>query len=267
MNRSFLLNLIIAYGQKIILAIIVLIIGLLLIKHISKLLNKSLSKGNVDKSLHSFLNSITRMSLNILLFITIAYILGVKMTAFVTILGAAGLAVGLALQGSLSNFAGGVLIILLKPFKVGDFIEGAGHAGTVTEIQVFHTILNTPDNRIIVIPNGNLSNSSVTNYSTKDTRRVDLTFGVSYQDDIAKVKNVLTRIANEHELILKDPAPVIKLAELGDSSVNFILRVWCQSENYWTVHFDLLENVKLEFDKENINFPYPHMDVDLYNKN
>lgn len=267
MNVSELQGLIIIYGQKIILAIIVLVIGLILINHLLKLINKSLDKAKVDKSLHSFLNSIINISLKILLFITIASMLGVKMTSFIAILGAAGLAVGLALQGSLSNFAGGVLIILLKPFKVGDFIEGTGHAGTVTEIQVFHTILNTPDNRVIVIPNGNLSNSSVINYSKKDTRRVDLTFGVSYQDDITKVKNVLTRLANEHELILKDPAPVIKLAELGDSSINFILRVWCQSENYWTVHFDLLENVKLEFDKENISFPYPHMDVDLYNRN
>jgi len=252
------------YGQKLVTAIIVLIIGLQIIKAITKIFKKGLTSHKVDESLTSFILSITKMALKILLFVSIFSMLGIKMTAFIAIIGAAGLAIGLALQGSLSNFAGGVLIILLKPFIIGDYIDGAGQSGTVTEIHIFHTRLTTPDNKVIVIPNANLSNSSVTNYSTKDTRRVDFTIGVSYQDDIKKVKDVLTRIANEHSLILKDPEPVIKLAELGDSSVNFVVRVWSKSEDYWTVHFDILETVKLEFDKEDISIPYPHMDVNLY---
>lgn len=267
MDFAVLQGLAITYGQKLILALIALIVGLKLVKYVVKLIEKSLQKSGVDKSLHVFLLSLTRISLKILVFITIAEILGIKMTSFVAILGAAGLAVGLALQGSLSNFAGGVLILLLKPFKVGDFIEAAGYMGTVEEIQVFYTILNTPDNRVVIIPNGNLSNSSAVNYSTKDTRRVDLVFGVGYEDDIFKVKEVLNRVVNTHEMILKSPAPMIKLSEHGESSVNFIVRVWCKTENYWDIHFDLLETVKLEFDKENINIPYPHIDVNISNKN
>lgn len=267
MNVEVLQGLIIVYGQKLIQSLIVLMIGLKLVKYVMKLIDKSFEKSGIDKSLHYFLRSVTRIALNILLFITVADMMGIKMTSFVAILGAAGLAVGMALQGSLSNFAGGVLILLLKPFKVGDFIEAAGHMGTVEEIQVFYTILNTPDNRVVVIPNGSLSNSSAVNYSAKDTRRVDLVFGVGYEDDIFKVKEVLNRVTNEHKMILKDPAPVVKLAEHGDSSLNFVVRAWCKTQNYWDVHFDLLETVKIEFDKENINIPYPHMDVNVFNKN
>lgn len=262
-NKDYLSNLLISYGEKLIISIIVLIIGIKVIKHLEKMIYKALKSSKIDRSLESFLLSITKISLKILLFITIASMLGVEMTSFVAIIGSAGLTVGLALQGSLSNFAGGVLILLLKPFKVGDFVEAAGHAGTVKEIQVFYTVLKTPDNRMITIPNGTLSNSSSINYSAMDTRRVDLTFGVSYEDDINRVKRVLENIAASHELIIKNPKPFIRAAEHGYSSVNFVVRVWCKSEDYWTVHYDLIEIVKIRFDEEGINIPYPHMDVNL----
>jgi small conductance mechanosensitive channel len=262
-NKDYLLKLLISYGEKLIISIIVFIIGINVIKYLEKMVHKALKSSKIDRSLESFLLSITKMSLKILLFITIASMLGVEMTSFIAIIGSAGLAVGLALQGSLSNFAGGVLILLLKPFKVGDFVEAAGHAGTVEEIQVFYTVLKTPDNRIITIPNGTLSNCSSVNYSAMDTRRVDLTFGVSYEDDINKVKKVLEYIAASHKLIIKDPEPFIRAAEHGDSSVNFVVRVWCRAEDYWTVYYDLIEMVKIRFDEEGINIPYPHMDVNL----
>jgi len=263
MNMQYIQGQVLLYGQKLLVALIVLIIGLQIIRALSSLTKKALTKHEVEESLSSFIVSITKTVLKILLFISIFSMLGVKMTAFIAIIGAAGLAVGLALQGSLANFAGGVLIIILKPFLVGDFIEGAGHTGTVSDIQVFHTILTTLDNKTIIIPNANLSNSSVINFSKKDTRRVDFTFGVGYQDDIKKVKDVLTKISEGHSLVLKDPEPFIKLSELADSSVNFVVRVWCKSEDYWTVYFDILETVKLEFDNQDINIPYPQMDVNL----
>lgn len=255
--------LVVSYGGKVLLALIVLFAGLKLIKHFVKLVIKALEKSKIEKSLHSFVTSMIRISMNVLLVITVASMLGVEMTTFVAIIGSAGLAVGLALQGSLSNFAGGVLILLLKPFKVGDFIEAAGHMGTVQEIQIFYTVLNTPDNKRIVIPNGNLSNSSAINYSANTTRRMDLTFGAGYEADVYKVKSILNRVAKEHKMVLQDPAPVVRLAEHGDSSVNYLLRLWCKTEDYWDIHYDIIETVKLEFDREGINIPYPQMDVHL----
>ncbi|WP_418921824.1 mechanosensitive ion channel family protein [Clostridium ganghwense] len=262
-NKEYLLELVMTYGMKLILAIIVFLIGMKIIKYLAKGVEKVLRKSKIESSLESFILSLTKMALKVLLIITVIDMVGVKTTSIVAIIGSAGLAVGLALQGSLSNFAGGVLILFLKPFKVGDYIEAAGHAGTVQEIQVFYTVLRTPDNRVIVIPNGNLSNSSAVNYSAMDTRRVDLTFGVGYEDDINKVKDVLQGIVQQHKLVLKDPEPFIRVGEHGESSVNFVVRVWCKSEDYWTVHFDLMEIVKIKFDEEGINIPYPHMDVML----
>lgn len=261
--KQNLLTLLSKYGGNVILSLVVFLIGIKLIKYLDKILYRGLEKSKVDKSLKSFIVSITNVSLKILLFISIAGILGVDTTTFAAVIGAAGLAVGLALQGSLSNFAGGVLIILFKPFKIGDYIEVGGFAGTVDEIQVFNTVLKTPDNRVIVIPNGNLSNSSLVNYSAMDTRRVDFTFGVGYEDDINKVKEVLNKIVKEHKLIFQDPEPFIRVAEHGDSSVNFAVRVWGKSEDYWTIYFDLMETVKIRFDEEGINIPYPHMDVNI----
>lgn len=265
LDNEVLSELIITYIQRIVLALIVLLIGIKLIKYIKGTVSKSLERHNVDRSLHSFLLSLTNACLLVLLFVTIASMLGIEMTSFVAILGATGLAVGLALQGSLSNFAGGVLILLLKPFKVGDFVEAGGHIGTVADIQVFYTILNTPDNKVVFIPNGQLSNSSTINFSTKDTRRVDVKIGVSYNEDIQKVKSVLNNIINQNEMVLDNPVPFVRLAEYGDSSVNFVIRVWCNSKDFEGVKFDLLESIKIEFDKERINIPYPHLDVNINN--
>lgn len=196
-----------------------------------------------------------------MLVISVVTILGISTTSFVAIIGAAGLAVGLALQGGLANFAGGVLILIFKPFKVGDVLEAQGYTGKVHEIQVFNTILKTPDNKTIIIPNGGLSNGSMVNYSTEPTRRVDMTFGIGYSDDIAKAKSVLQKLIDSDSRILKDPAPMIVVSELADSSVNFAVRTWCNAADYWGIFFDMQEKVKLEFDKENISIPYPQTDV------
>ncbi|MCD4820308.1 MAG: mechanosensitive ion channel [Candidatus Cloacimonetes bacterium] len=263
MSKEKIIELIIQYGGKLLLAIVVWIVGSIVISFVLKMFKKILDKNKTDISLSKFLQSIAKISLKMLLFITVASLLGIKMTAFVAILGAAGLAVGLALQGSLGNFAGGVLILLFKPFKIGDFIEAQGFTGTVKEIQIFNTILNTPDNKRVIIPNGGLSNNSMINYSSESTRRVDFNFGVGYESDIAAVKEILMNIVSNNEMVLKNPAPFVRLGELADSSINFIVRVWVKPENYWDVHFDTIERVKLSFDKNNINIPYPHIDVNL----
>jgi len=197
------------------------------------------------------------------LFISVAGMVGIEMTSFIAILGAAGLAVGLALQGTLQNFAGGVMILLFKPFKVGDVLEAQGYVGSVKEIQIFNTIMATPDNKIIIIPNGSLANSSMTNYSTMDTRRVDFSFGIGYDDDFDKAKEIIKGLIDADERILKDPAPFVRVGELADSSVNITTRVWVNAPEYWNVHFDMIENVKRSFDKEKISIPYPQMDVHL----
>ena len=182
------------------------------------------------------------------------------------VLGAAGLAVGMALQGSLANFAGSVLIMIFKPYKKGDFIEAQGHSGIVEEIQIFNTILKTPDNRVILVPNGALSGGSIVNFSAKDTRRVDMTFGIGYNDDIDKAKAVLSSLIEADTRIMKDPAPFIQVSELADSSVNFAVRVWCQSADYWGIFFAMQENVKKAFDKEGISIPYPQRDIHVFNE-
>jgi small conductance mechanosensitive channel len=197
------------------------------------------------------------------LFISVAGMVGIEMTSFIAILGAAGLAVGLALQGTLQSFAGGVMILLFKPFKVGDVLEAQGYVGSVKEIQIFNTIMATPDNKIIIIPNGSLANSSMTNYSTMDTRRVDFSFGIGYDDDFDKAKEIIKGLIDADERILKDPAPFVRVGELADSSVNITTRVWVNAPEYWNVHFDMIENVKRSFDKEKISIPYPQMDVHL----
>lgn len=253
------------YGSRLLGSIILLIVGLWLIKFLVKLIDRSLEKSKIDQSLHSFIISLSKFGLKIILFITVAATLGVQETSLITALGAAGLAIGLALQGSLSNFAGGVLILAFRPFNVGDYIEAQGFAGTVKEIQILYTILLTPDNKKVVIPNGELSNHSVINYSAQDTRRLDLVFGVGYNNDILKVKEILTNIINNNEKILKDPEYIIGVSELGESSVNFTVNVWCNSTDYRILNFGLREQVKLEFDKHNINIPYPQMDVHIYN--
>ncbi|PKM51347.1 MAG: mechanosensitive ion channel protein MscS [Firmicutes bacterium HGW-Firmicutes-7] len=254
---------IILYGGKVILSIILLLIGLKVIKKIVKIADNKFEKFNFDKSLRPFLLSLIKVSLKVLLLITIASMFGVQTTSFIAVIGSAGLAIGLALQGSLSNFAGGILILILKPFKIGDYIEGAGHAGTIEEIQIFYTILTTPDNKRVIIPNANLSNSSTINYSTNSTRRVDFVFGVGYEDDMNKVKEILRKIASEHPLILQDPSPQVVLGEYDASAINFFFRVWAKNEDYWKIYYDVMEQVKVEFDNEQINIPYPQMDIHI----
>ena len=258
------IDLITKYGPNILMALITLIIGLWIIGIISRGVGKAMTKRNVDPSLGPFLKSLISTILKIVLFISVIGMVGVEATSFVAILGAAGLAVGLALQGTLQNFAGGVIILMLKPFKVGDFLDAAGYTGTVSSIQIFNTYLKTPDNKTIIIPNGELANTSMTNFSTEPQRRVDWTFGVGYGDDADKTRAVLMDLIKADSRILTDPEPFIALSELGDSSVNFVVRVWVNSADYWGVFFDMNESVYKKFAEEGLNIPFPQMDVHLH---
>jgi len=252
-------------GLTILYALVVLYVGLRVIKYVSKIIDKAFEKTQMDKTVRLFLESLIRMLLKVVLFITVAGMLGVQMTTFITVLGAMGLAVGLALQGSLSNFAGGVLILILKPFVVDDFIDGGGHAGVVSKITIFYTYLTEPDNKEIVIPNGILSNGSIINYSANNKRRVDLVFGVGYESSTREVKAIIHSVIESHELIDHNPEPFVRMSAHGDSAVEFTVRVWCKTSDYWAVHFDLMEQVKAAFDEANINIPYPHLDVNINN--
>jgi small conductance mechanosensitive channel len=255
------------YGPSVLLALITLFVGLWIIRILVKSFSKAMVKAKVDESLYKFLASLISILLKILLVISVASMLGIEATSFIAVLGAAGLAVGLALQGSLSNFAGGVLILLFKPFRVGDAIDAQGYVGKVHAIHVLNTILKTFDNKTIIIPNGSLANGNIVNFSTEETRRVDMTFGIGYGDDIKKAKAVLQRLVDSDERILKEPESMIAVSELGDSSVNFVVRVWCNSADYWGIYFDMQEKVKYEFDKEGISIPFPQRDVHLFQKN
>lgn len=251
-----------SFAPKIVTALLVLVIGWWIIGMISRSLMHAMKKSKIEVSLRKFLKSIVGISLKILLLISVISMLGVEMTSFVAILAAVGFAIGMALQGSLSNFAGGVLIILFKPFRVGDYITAQGHSGTVNEIQIFNTILKTVDNVTIIIPNGGLSNGSVTNYSKEAKRRVDFTFGIGYGDDIKKAKTILEGLAKKDKRIIDDPAkPFVFVSDLGDSSVNLGMRVWVMKEDYWDVKFEMTESVKANFDKNRISIPYPQMDI------
>ncbi len=263
-NMEALMALVIDYGLKILLAIVVLIIGLWIIKIIMKVIVKNMAKIDVDLSLRVFLKSLLSMLLRIMLIISVISMLGVTMTSFVAILAAAGLAVGMALSGTLQNFAGGVMIILFKPFKVGDFIDAQGYVGSVREIQIFNTILKTPDNKTIIIPNEGLSTSAMTNFSTEAQRRVDFVFGIGYGDDIDKARAAIEGLIANDDRILKDPAPFVAVSELADSSVNFVVRVWADAGNYWGIFFDMTEAVKKVFDKEGISIPFPQTDVHVH---
>ena len=254
------------YGPKLVLAIVVLLVGLAVIGRVTKLMRAGMDRGKAEPTLARFLTSLVSVALKALLFISVASMVGVETTSFIAVLGAAGLAIGLALQGSLANFAGGVLVLMFKLYKVGDFIEAQGVAGTVFSIQIFHTVLKTPDNKVVVVPNGGISNGIITNYSAEPTRRVDFVFGIGYGDDIAKAKGILQRLVDEDARSLKDPAPQIVVAELGDSSVNFKVRVWVQASDYWGLFFDMTEKVKLAFDAEGVSIPFPQRDVHLYNE-
>jgi small conductance mechanosensitive channel len=252
------------YGLKIIAAIIILIVGRWVAKAVRSFIKRLLTKKEVDAAIISFVSSLAYFGL--LAFIIIAALgqLGVQTASFVAIIGAAGLAIGLALQGSLANFAAGFLLILFHPFKVGDYITAGGASGTVEEIRIFTTQLKTPDNKTVIIPNAKLTGDNIVNYSAKETRRVDFVFGVGYTDDLQKVRQVLQDIVDNDSRVLRDPPPMIAVNELADSSVNFVVRVWVKSGDYWDVHFEAIENVKKRFDAEGISIPFPQTDVHLY---
>lgn len=257
---------IIANGIKVLGAILIAVVGLWIINKIVKGFKRVLVSRQVDETLVPFIVSLTSVTLKILLFISVITYLGIQMTSFIAILGAAGLAVGMALSGTLQNFAGGVILLILKPFKVGDYIEAQGHAGLVKEIQIFNTILTTLDNKVVIIPNGGLSTGAMINYTKEKTRRVDFVFGIGYDDDIDKARNIIIEVANKNEKIMKDPEMFVGVLEHGDSSVNLVTRVWSKTSDYWDVYFYMMEFVKKEFDKQGITIPYPQRDVHMYNE-
>ena len=252
------------YGSKIVLALLTLTIGLWIISYLSRGFERTLTVAKVETTLSIFLSKLLSTILKVLLLVSVASMVGIETTSFIAIFGAAGLAVGLALQGSLSNFAGGVLILLFKPYKIGDFIEAQGHSGTVKEIQIFNTILHTGDRKTIIMPNGPMSNGNITNYSLSPIRRVDMVFGIGYDDDLKKAKSILQQLIAEDERILKDPESQVLLSALADSSVNFTIRVFVNSADYWGVYFSMNEKVKLTFDEQGISIPYPQRDVHMH---
>jgi len=252
------------YGMNIIWAILTLVIGLWIVNLISRGIRRGLEKGETDETLKGFLVSLFTILLKIMVYITALGMLGVEMTSFIAILAAAGLAVGLALSGTLQNFAGGVMILLFKPFKVGHFIEAQGHAGTVKEIQIFTTILTSPDNKTILIPNGPLATGSIINFSRQPTRRVDWTFGIGYGDDIDKAYEVIKELLSTDERIMAEPAPFMALKELGDSSVDIAVRVWVNAPDFWPVFFKMNEQVYRSFEKEGLSIPFPQHDVHIH---
>ncbi|MBN2036372.1 MAG: mechanosensitive ion channel [Chitinispirillaceae bacterium] len=252
------------YGLKVVAAIVILIIGWIAAKSIRAIVRRMLKKGRADAALVSFVSSLTYIALMAFVIIAAVGQLGVQTASFIAVIGAAGLAVGLALQGSLANFAAGVLMIIFKPFKVGDYIEGGGVAGIVEEISVFTTELKSPDNKKIIVPNGKMMGDNIVNYSAKEMRRIDIVAGVSYKDDLDKVRNVLEKILADDTRVLKDPAPTIGVLELGESSVNFAVRPWVKTPDYWDVFFATQERIKKQFDAEGICIPFPQQDVHLY---
>jgi len=252
------------YGMNLIWAILTLVVGLWIVKIVVKGVRKGLDKGKTEETLKSFLVSIVSILLKVMVYITALGMLGVEMTSFIAILGAAGLAVGLALSGALQNFAGGVMILLFKPFQAGHYIEAQGHSGTVNEIQIFSTVLKTPDNKTIMIPNGKLANDSMVNYSLEEKRRVDWTIGIGYGNDIDKAYEVIERLLSEDDRILNDPEPFMALKELADSSVNIAVRAWVNAGDYWPVNFRLNEQVYRTFESEGLDIPYPQQDIHIH---
>lgn len=250
-------------GLKLLAALLVLIIGRILIKWTVKLISKSKFAKNTDATVVRVLLNFISAGLYVLLAVTIIAILGVPMASVVALVASAGVAIGLALQGALSNLAGGIMIMILRPFHIGDFVEIAGNSGTVKDVGIFYTVINTGDNKVITIPNGTVMANAITNYSKNDTRRVDLVFNVAYGTDVAKVNAILLEEAGKHELALKDPAPFARLTKQSESSLDFTLRVWVNASDYWTVNFDLLENINNRFAKEGIEIPFNQLDVHI----
>jgi len=264
LSMAFVNAYVIPWSINIISALVVFIVGRFLAGVITSVVRKLLERSGMDQILVDSVGSLTRTVL--ILFVIIAALdrLGVDTTSLVALLGAAGLAVGLAMKDSLGNFAAGVMLILFRPFKAGDYVEVAGTAGTVEKVGIFTTILKTPDNCEVIVPNGNIYGGNITNYAARPTRRVDLVFGIGYDDDLKQARQILQRLVDADERILKDPEPVIAVSELADSSVNFVCRPWVKKEDYWAVRWDLTEKVKLAFDEAGISIPYPQRDIHLY---
>lgn len=253
------------FGLKALIAIVIFYVGRIIARAITKGLRKLMQSQEVDKILETFFSNLVYWVLMIFVVIAAINQIGVQTTSLIALVGAAGLAVGLALQGSLANFAAGVLIVIFRPYRVGDYVEAAGVGGSVLQVQILTTVLKTPDNKQIVVPNGQIMGSIITNYSANETRRVDMTVGVSYDDDLDKVHKTIKELVDADERILKDPECVIAVAELADSSVNFVVRPWVKTADYWNVKFDLTEAIKKRFDQEGISIPYPQQDVHIYN--
>ena len=252
-------SLIITYGTQLVMAIVIFLIG----KWVAKAVVKGMNKKDVDRTISSFIGNLIYCGLFAFVIIAALGQLGIQTASFVAIIGAAGLAVGFALQGSLSNFASGVLLILFRPIRSGDFVEAAGEAAVVDQIGIFSTTMKTGDNKVIIVPNSNIMGGNITNYSLEATRRIDLVIGIGYDADIRKAKEVLEDIINKEERVLKEPGTIIGVAELADSSVNFVVRPWVNSGDYWPTKFALLETIKIRFDAENISIPFPQMDIHL----
>jgi small conductance mechanosensitive channel len=252
------------YGLKLLTALIALWLGWKVVNFLSRSLRRWFDKTDFDEALETFIHSLVSMALKVILVITCAGIAGFPTTSFVAILGAAGLAIGMALSGTLQNFAGGVLILILKPFKVGDFIETQGHSGKVRSIQICNTVINTGDNKRIILPNGPVATGSLINYSAEDKRRVDMLFSIGYNDDIDQAKGIILKLIEADSRVDNDPEPFIAVKELADSSVNIVVRVWSDAGDYWGIFYDMQENVKKAFDADGISIPYPQSDVHMH---
>jgi len=252
------------YGIQIVGAIAILIIGRIVVGMLTRLVGRLMRKGGTDETLTKFVMSMTKIALMTFVIIAALETLGVETASFVVVLGAAGLAIGFALQGSLANFASGVMLIIFRPFKAGDFVEAGGTMGVIEEVGVFATVLKTPDNKKVIVPNSAITGGNITNYSAKETRRVDMVFGIGYDDDIKLAKQTLEEILAADSRVLKDPAATVAVSELADSSVNFVVRPWVKTADYWAVYFDVHEKVKLIFDEKGISIPFPQQDVHMH---
>ncbi len=252
------------YGPKVLGALLTLVIGLFVVGWVRRGIRAGLTKANVEPTLANFLANLAKMGLLLMVFISAVGKLGVETTSFVAVLGAMGLAIGFAMQDSLGNFASGVMIMFFKPFRAGDFVEAGGTVGVIVEIHIFSTIMKTGDNKKIIVPNGQITGGTITNYSANDTRRIDLVFGIGYEDSMKEAKAILERLVGEDERILKDPEPVIAIGELADSSVNILCRPWVKTADYWAVYWDLLEKAKEAFDAAGVSIPFPQTDVHLH---
>jgi small conductance mechanosensitive channel len=252
------------YGTRILGAVAILVIGRIAVSIIAGMIKRVMNKSKADETLTKFVISLTRIALMIFVVLAALSTLGVQTTSFIAVIGAAGLAIGFAMQSSLSNFASGVMLIIFRPFKAGDFVEAGGTSGVVEAVHIFNTVMRTPDNKKVIIPNSSVTGGNITNYSAKEERRIDMVFGIGYDDDLKKAKQILERLIGEDSRILKDPAPVVAVSELADSSVNFVVRPWVKTADYWAVYWNFTEKVKLTFDAEGISIPYPQQDVHMH---